>query len=145
MKTSLFLLSLLLFSCKGSGPQDHAAAAIAAIAAAEKAFADKAIAEGVPAAFLAFAAEDAVLLRGERLIEGKAAIAEYFNNSTLREVRLEWTPDFIDAAASGDLGYTYGRYTFSALDSTGAPLNARGYFHTVWKKQADGTWKFVWD
>jgi ketosteroid isomerase-like protein len=60
-------------------------------------------------------------------------------------VSLKWTPDFIDVAASCDLGYTYGKYTFAVTDSTGKVNESRGYFHTVWKKQKDGNWRFVWD
>ncbi|MCB9080616.1 MAG: nuclear transport factor 2 family protein [Lewinellaceae bacterium] len=112
---------------------------------AEADFSALAAREGVPAAFLAYAADDAVLLRSEQLITGKGEMKTYFAASTLTEVKLQWTPDFVDASTSGDLGYTYGKYQFSAVDSTGQPLDATGYFHTVWKKQTDGTWKFVWD
>lgn len=36
-------------------------------------------------------------------------------------------------------------YTYSVTDSTGETKSSSGIFHTVWKRQADGTWKFVWD
>ena len=53
-----------------------------------------------------------------------------------------WGDHFdVDAAASGDLGYTYGKYQFSAVDSSGQEIKAEGIFHTVWKKQPDGFWK----
>lgn len=112
---------------------------------AEAEFSALAAREGIPAAFLAYAAEDAVLLRSEQLITGKGEMKTYFAASTLKEVKLQWTPDFVDVSTSGDLGYTYGKYQFSAVESTGQPLSATGYFHTIWKKQPDGTWKFVWD
>lgn len=112
---------------------------------AEKAFAEMAAEKGVPAAFLEYAAADAVLLRGKRLIKGKENIRQYFDGQTLQNVKLDWEPEFVDVAASGDMAYTFGPYTFSAADTSGNEISDTGYFHTVWKKQADGKWKFVWD
>jgi ketosteroid isomerase-like protein len=112
---------------------------------AEAAFAAMVRERGVGEAFLHFAAADAVLNRNDRLIKGKPAIREYFAGQTLRDVKLEWTPEFVDVSASGDLAYTYGPYTFSAKDAEGKPVAAEGIFHTVWKRQPDGVWKFVWD
>lgn len=99
--------------------------------------------EGIYKAFTTFAAEDAVLMRNDILIEGLENIDKHYKNQ--RSKGLKWSPDFVDVAASGELGYTYGRYTFSAIDSTGKVVENKGIFHTVWKRQADGTWKFVWD
>lgn len=58
---------------------------------------------------------------------------------------LQWDADFVDVSKSGELAYTYGKYTFTAIDSTGKTIDDKGIFHTVWKKQKDGKWKFVWD
>ena len=63
----------------------------------------------------------------------------------LQDEKLIWKPDFVDVSASGDLAYTYGAYTYSYKDSTGAIVEQGGIFHTVWKRQADGGWRFVWD
>jgi ketosteroid isomerase-like protein len=30
-------------------------------------------------------------------------------------------------------------------DSVGNKKDFKGIFHTVWKKQKDGSWKYVWD
>ena len=56
-----------------------------------------------------------------------------------------WKPDFVDVSSSGDLGYTYGQYTFIRLDSIGNETASQGIFHTVWKRQSDGNWRFVYD
>ena len=112
---------------------------------AERAFAEMAASAGVPEAFLAFAAEDVVLMRGNTLLHGKEEMQAYFAAGTLRDVRLQWEPAFVDVSKAGDLAYTYGPYTFSARDTSGAPVESTGFFHTVWKRQKDGTWKFVWD
>ena len=65
--------------------------------------------------------------------------------SKLMDENLSWKPDFVDVSASGDLGYTYGHFTYSYTDSTGTIMESSGVFHTVWKRQADGSWLFVWD
>lgn len=46
---------------------------------------------------------------------------------------------------SGDIAYTYGKYVWEFTNEAGAVKQVRGVFHTVWKKQNDGSWKNVWD
>ena len=113
----------------------------------EREFARMAESEGIPEAFLHYAADDAVIMRGDQLLSGRSALARHFekNASPARDEKLSWQPDFVDVSASGDLAYTYGPYTYSYVDSTGSRVEQRGIFHTVWKRQADGSWRFVWD
>lgn len=112
----------------------------------EQAFASMAKTDGVPKAFITFAADDAVLLRNNELIKGKEAIKVSYNKRFSSEnATLTWAPDFVDVSSSGDLGYTYGKYVYTTIDSLGNSTASEGIFHTVWKRQSDGTWKFVWD
>ena len=111
----------------------------------EKAFAKMALEEGLQKAFLHFADENAVLMRNNQVIEGKVAIQAWFENRPPASGILDWAPDFVEVSASGDLGYTYGKYTYSVTDSTGQQNQSSGIFHTVWKRQEDGSWKYVWD
>lgn len=113
----------------------------------EQSFAKMAKEEGIQKAFLTYAAKDAVLMRNNNLVIGKSAMTVHFENQSSEntEVSLTWQPDFVDVAASGDLGYTYGKYTYSFVDANGNVIENKGVFHTVWKRQSDGTWKFVWD
>jgi ketosteroid isomerase-like protein len=97
------------------------------------------------AAFTRFAADDAVILRSDSLVKGKAAIKQGYEKNNSENVRLTWNAEFVDVAASGDLAYTYGKYIYSVRDSTGKFTDYKGIFHTVWKRQSDGSWKFVWD
>ena len=103
--------------------------------------------DGMQAAFLYFAAEDVVIDRNDELLVGKPALKEYLESQPegARDELLTWTADFADVSKSGDLGYTYGRYTYSYSDSTGTKVENKGYFHTVWKRQEDRSWRFVWD
>ena len=89
----------------------------------------------------------AVLMRNNKLVIGKKNLSVLFENqaSKPKDEKLSWKPDFVDVSASGDLAYTYGQYTYSYTDSTGTIVESEGVFHTVWKRQADGSWRFVWD
>jgi len=111
----------------------------------ERQFAGMAGKRGVREAFLFYAAEDAVIMRNNKVYKGKTEIGAYFDSVKYTDIQLNWVPDFIDISSSGDLAYTFGKYTFSARDEAGKRVNSDGVFHTVWKKQADGTWKYVWD
>lgn len=112
----------------------------------EKQFSDMSVEKGQYEAFLAFADDEAVLKRGRRVIEGSEAMRSWLSeNSPGDNTTLTWKPDFVDVSKSGDLGYTYGEYLFVVTDSLGNESESRGIFHTVWKRQADGKWKFVYD
>lgn len=99
---------------------------------------------GIAKAFKHFAAPDAVMLRGKQLLSHPDSLTAYLVKSSKQypNATLSWEPSFVDAAHSGELGYTYGTYSFVASETLPP---ATGYFHTVWKKQASGEWKFVWD
>lgn len=99
--------------------------------------------EGLHKAFVHFAADEAVLLRNNKLIIGKSAIDTLYKGQNSKG--LSWRPDFVDVSESGDLGYTYGKYVFSYTDETGKEQKDNGVFHSVWKRQPDGSWRFVWD
>ena len=106
---------------------------------ADSAFAAMSVARGAGAAFVAFAATDALLLGqgGGPMTRGREAIGAAFADFPADAV-LEWAPVGADIAASGDLGCTVGEASISARRSYSKYL-------TVWKRQADGTWKFVAD
>jgi ketosteroid isomerase-like protein len=140
----LFLFSVFI-SCTSNQDKKIADKSKAEIVETEKAFAAMAKEEGIAAAFNYFAAEDAVINYNDKLIKGRSDIKMHYAEKKYTDVSLEWTADFVDASSSGDLGYTYGNYTFSKKDSTGKIETFKGIFHTVWKKQTDGTWRFVWD
>jgi len=141
----VFAVSIILISCEPVYQKDLMEQYKTEILNTETAFAKMAKDQGVQKAFLKYASNEAVLKRGNKLIKGRQAIKEYFDNQTLKDVKLEWEPDFIDVSVAGDLGYTYGEYNFKATDSTGKIIKDKGMFHTVWKKEGDGKWRYVWD
>jgi ketosteroid isomerase-like protein len=116
------------------------------ITAAEKAFESMAKEKGIAEAFTFYADSNAVIRRkNDTLIKGKEGISNFYTDDFYRTATVAWSPDFIDVSESGDMAYTYGKYLWQSKDSTGKPIEFKGVFHTVWKKQKDGSWRYVWD
>jgi len=117
----------------------------AEVIAADRAFCAAARKDGVEAAFLGVIAADGKLLGETRT--GADAVRDSFGTFP-PAAALTWEPSFADVSASGELGYTWGRYTL-ALPGTkegGTPRNKTGTYVTVWRRQAPGgPWKVVLD
>ncbi len=111
----------------------------------EKAFNDMAQKEGLVKAFEYYAADEGVIRRNKKIIKGKEAIAKWYENGVKPDETLTWSPTFVDVSKSGDMAYTYGNFIFTFPDTLGNIKKNTGIFHTVWKRQTDGNWKFVWD
>lgn len=147
-KTFYYLIfSILIFpSCNHSSKEELIKAWKKEIIAVEKEFMDMTTDQGLAVAFKYFAADTAALKRGDKLIIGKDAIMNsYRNNAKNTNVKLTWKPDFVDVAKCGDMAYTYGQYQYSFVDSAGIKRSSKGVFHTVWKRQRNGEWKYVFD
>jgi ketosteroid isomerase-like protein len=111
---------------------------------ADRDFALHAQQHGVANAFREFAASDALSLpMGEAPILGREAIFRAMSDFPPGELR--WRPAGTDLARSGELGYTWGTYEFRPRDAGGQSETRHGKYVTVWKKQRDGSWKFVVD
>ena len=128
-----------------AGESDDRAVWIEEVRAAEAAFATMAAEKGLREAFLAYADENAVINRGNRIYQGSEGISAYFDAQTIEDVSLEWSPEYVEVSNDGTLAYTYGPYTFSAKTADGEELESTGIFHTVWKRQPNGSWKYVYD
>ena len=141
----MLFISISVLSCTKEGDNNLMEQYKMEILKTEKTFATLAKEKGLKVAFLTYAADNAVLSRGNKLIKGKEAIREYYENYKFPDAHLEWEPEFIDISESGDLAYTYGPYQFEARDEAGEMIRDTGIFHTIWKRQADGEWRYVWD
>ncbi len=108
-------------------------------------FSNMSVEKGIAEAFVSYAADSAIILRDNRLpIVGRSAIGHMWAD-VQEGAQLVWEPDFADIAASGDLGYTIGHWTYSTTDSSGETQSSKGRYVTIWKKQDDGNWKYVFD
>ena len=114
-----------------------------AIVETERAFARTSEEKGTREAFNAFIADDGILFRPTPVF-GKKWMQEHpLPPSPTRSV-LSWLPILAEVSRAGDLGYTTGPWQFQK-DIKDAKPTAFGNFMTVWKKQAEGSWKFVLD
>jgi hypothetical protein len=139
LKTSVALaaLSLLATSAQVSPAAD--AADPAPVIAAERAFAARAAVIGVAPSFLEYMTDDAVVFRPDPLL----ARAVYGASPPPKLPKdggtlLNWWPNFAGVARSGDLGFTTGPATID-----GKPAGV--FYFTVWARQPDGGWKWVYD
>ena len=109
----------------------------------EQAFSRMAAEKNTRDAFMAFIADDGVLFR-PGAVNGKKWMLEHSVPPSDKHPLLAWQPSFAGMAASGDLGFTTGPWE-SRDDRNDSNPSGYGHFVTVWKKQPDGTWKFVVD
>jgi ketosteroid isomerase-like protein len=109
----------------------------------ERAFAQASAEKGTREAFLAFIADDGILFR-PTAVKGKEWMLAHPPPASTKRSLLSWQPMFGDMAQSGDMGYTTGPWQFKT-DINDEKAAAFGEFITVWKKQRDGSWKFVID
>jgi len=136
---------LLFYSCKTEPVNLHEKAR-EEITQAEKDFEKMAAEKGIAEAFWHFADSNATIKRqNDTLIKGKENIKNYYSAPYFKTASVKWSPDHVEASETGDMGYTYGKYKWQSKDSSGKVDEAKGVFHTVWKKQKDGSWKYVWD
>jgi ketosteroid isomerase-like protein len=144
MKT---LLTLLLISCFLSGvtaAQDKKQPdALKSMVDTERAFARMSQEKGTREAFAAFIADDGILFRPTPVI-GKKWMQENPPPPSKTRPLLAWQPILAFVSSAGDLGYTTGPWQYKQ-DIKAAQPSAFGNFMTVWKKQADGSWKFALD
>lgn len=133
-------------NCIEMTPPENTSDASCELMAVDRAFSARAQQIGVPGAFVEFAADDAVMYRnGMEPIIGKEAIAKLLEPEG--NASLVWEPLTCDMAASGDLGYTRGSFVLNVPASGDKPAQGpyKGYYVSIWKKQPDGSWKWVMD
>jgi uncharacterized protein (TIGR02246 family) len=93
-------------------------------------------------------AEDAALANpGAALVTGLDSIRkETAGFAADPNLKLEFAADRVGVAASGELAYSRGHYTMTSTDpQTRKPVEGSGSYLTVYRKQADGSWKAVED
>jgi ketosteroid isomerase-like protein len=106
----------------------------------DREFARKSLEVGAAEAFKMFLAEDAIQLpAGSNPRFGRDTIYQAMKAAG-EGYTLAWKPQHGEVAASGDFGYTWGNFTLSWEDSSGARQVHYGKYLNVWKKQ-DGRWR----
>lgn len=105
--------------------------------------ATKAFNRGDAKACARFYAEDATILVPDRPpIKGRMAIEALLEDYVGAGTKLASTDPY-ETGSSGDLGYCAGSYQFDTPAEDGSTAKETGKFVTVFKLQADGSWKAV--
>jgi ketosteroid isomerase-like protein len=120
-----------------AAPAGATAGTLDAVVAAERAYAADAAARGMRDASLAVFADDGVVFR-DRIALAKPWFAA---SPALPEV-YAWAPATGAVAASGDLAYTTGPFTYRATPQDSA---LPGQFASVWTRQGTGPWRVLVD
>ncbi len=111
--------------------------------ATDQAFSRMSVEKGLNAAFIFYAADSVVKIRdGNFPITGKANMVKAYGARPDTGMVLRWKPVIAEVGAANDLGYTFGEWELylKAKDTT-----MYGNYLSIWKKQHDGTWKYVLD
>lgn len=91
-----------------------------------------------------FAGDGVALGNGQAPVVGNVAIGKSSKWSP-EDYQLTWTPTDAVMGPSGDLGYTWGHFEGHSKDANGNPVATSGRYITIWRKQADGSWKVALD
>jgi ketosteroid isomerase-like protein len=131
------VLALGLLPAPGQG-QDPAGDPAAEVRAREIAFAQT-MANRDHDAFLTFVSEEAIFFSGNTPLRGRETVgrawAPYFEGPN---PPFSWHPDLVEVLESGTLALSSG----PVLDPSGQEV---GRFNSIWRKEADGQWRVVFD
>ena len=131
--------ALTTLACTAPPSHDSITASLMAV---DRAF-DSVVAEKGVEGWVSFFADSGIQLpEGPGIVVGHDAIRKHmsgFFSDTNQKLR--WVPDHAEASSDGTLGYTFGHWTVIVRDSTGQHEAYRGKYFTVWRRQADGSWK----
>ena len=136
---SLIALVACVAACQPATPKVDVAAEEAAVRAQAAAL-QAGISSYDEAAIGAVYAPDAGLLPANMpKLTGRAAIEQFFGVLEPAKVTLIITPASVVVAASGDIAFEEGTWTWSNPMPDGTTLNDNGKYLVAWKK-IDGTW-----
>jgi uncharacterized protein (TIGR02246 family) len=146
-----FGLAIFVVACQQQpqqppAPPDTRAADAAAIRNADAEWSKTATAKDA-AQFTSYFAGDALFLPpNQSILKSKEEIQKFAVDFMASPgLAMAWQPTEAVASRGGDLGYTIGTYELTVNGPKGKPVTDRGKYLTVWKKQADGSWKVAVD
>ena len=131
-------LALLL-----SAPPLLADEAADSLRAAELAFAASVAAKDAEA-FASFL-DDEAIFASAGVLRGREAIVQAWSVFFAEDgPELTWEPAVVEVRSDG-LGLSRGPYTLTAAAPDGTETTSSGQFVSIWRRQADGGWKILFD
>jgi ketosteroid isomerase-like protein len=83
---------------------------------------------------------------GESPVKGKKSIREMVEGaSKIPGFKISWEPLSVAVSKSGDMAYMIEQNQVTVNDSLGKPVTEFNKAVTVWRKEADGSWKNIVD
>ena len=77
---------------------------------------------------------------------GRAAIAKDWSGVVEgKQMALRWYPTRVTIAGAPDVAWSSGPALFESLDPKAKHRYMMSRFHSVWRKEADGTWRVLFD
>jgi len=97
--------------------------------------------------WVAYFAENGSMVSSRRMpTTGREAIRKVMSQALGDSAySLRWTPAKANIFIPGWLGYTVGRYEERSTDGEGRTHLVHGSYTTIWMRQADGSWKIIFD
>ncbi len=147
--TTLFIivlaLSLTSCACRQKCMMKHCQKKVTeeriAVLAADSAFARASVLYGAAEAFNMFLADDAMQMpEGRDPVFGRDTIYQRMKASKKRYL-LDWQPQDGEVAKSGDMGWTWGKATFTVYEDDSAQQKFYSKYLNVWVKDKEGKWK----
>jgi ketosteroid isomerase-like protein len=138
MRKAIFGLVLLTAACAGPADGQANQELATQVRAAETAFAASMASRDLEA-FASHVASDALFFGGKGVLRGKEAVVAgwkpFFEGD---KAPFSWAPESVEVLDSGTLAF-----------SSGPVRNAEGQqtatFNSVWRREADGKWRVVFD
>jgi len=136
MKTLIAALALTLAATASAAPSN--AELKQQVADTERAFAAT-MAKRDFAGFTNFLSEEAVFHSGPRPLRGKQAVSDFWKKFYEKpDAPFSWEPDDVEVLDSGTLAHSSG----PVHDPKGKLI---GRFNSVWRQEAPGKWRIVFD
>jgi ketosteroid isomerase-like protein len=142
-KQTIVILLLLCTTIEIRTQEKNLPPDLATLVATERAFAKLSVDRGVRVAFLTFFADDGINFQPHP-VKTREAFLSRPAPETRPPVVLNWAPIYGDVAQAGDLGYNTGPFTLED-HSAEKRTTQHGQFFSVWRRQADRSWKVVLD
>ncbi|HJV94943.1 MAG TPA: nuclear transport factor 2 family protein [Albitalea sp.] len=138
MRTALLVFAAWLLAACSTAPPADSAALERQVADTERAFA-KTMADRDLAAFTRFLSEETVFFSGPTPLRGKAAVAAFWKRFYDRPAApFSWQPERVQVLDSGTLALSTG----PVFDASGKRVAS---FTSVWRLEAPGVWRIVFD
>jgi ketosteroid isomerase-like protein len=134
---------LLASGCQKAAAPVDPNAAVQAVQAADAQWSKAAGARDVEGVLSYYADGAVVLPANQELVTNKASIRKVWTDLLAPGTKITWTPGTAEVSSSGDLVYAEGFYLATRTAGKGKPVIDRGKYLSVWRKQADGSWKTV--